>query len=109
MRTMALSMASEAPCPELEDGACAESPARTIRPRLHTGTRGMFSIDPTISRLAGSVWLINRAAWCSILGELRREQGQPLRRRGLLGRDGGERLGMRQVHEPHRQVSSKTW
>jgi hypothetical protein len=33
----ALSPASDAPCPELDDDACAASPTRTIRPRRHRG------------------------------------------------------------------------
>src|ERR1700759_3001293 len=61
-RTMALSMASEAPCPELEGGACAASPVRPVRPGLHAGTRDIVSIDPTYSRAPGGEWLITREA-----------------------------------------------
>jgi hypothetical protein len=93
-------MASEAPWPELDDGACAESPTRTIRPRRHAGTLGMLSIAPTTTSWAGSVRVISRAAGGAVLGEGRRQPGAPFPCRGPAGLGRAERLVSRQAGEP---------
>src|SRR5487761_1634761 len=91
---MALSMANEAPWPELGEGACTASPTRVTRPRDQRGLGGMLSIAPTNAMAVESVVARTCSAGLSLAKTSRSQLSQlPVERAFATCRSWGSSAG----------------